>query len=117
MYSKVSETPFEGGAPLQNSGFANRCVIDGAHFDDGGICNYGHQQDRTYYVPAAEHNVDLEHPQQPQTPTPQALAPGDMVVCQAKANRCTICGGHFSEGDDICAHGHMIGQTYPRMQH
>ena len=26
--------------------------------------------------------------------------------------RCTICGGYFADGDDICANGHEIGCSY-----
>ena len=34
------------------------------------------------------------------------------VVCAASGNRCTIDGSYFADGDDICQHGHQIGQQY-----
>jgi len=30
--------------------------------------------------------------------------------------KCTICGGFFGDGDDVCASGHIIGQPYPASQ-
>lgn len=35
-----------------------------------------------------------------------------MILCEAFGNRCTIDGSYFGEGDDICQHGHQIGQKY-----
>lgn len=36
-----------------------------------------------------------------------------MVTCGVfNGCRCTICGGFFGDGDDICASGHWIGQQY-----
>ena len=37
----------------------------------------------------------------------------DMVVCGQDGNHCTICHAFFGESDDVCAGGHMIGESYP----
>jgi len=28
--------------------------------------------------------------------------------------RCSICGGYFADGDDVCANGHTIGKKYEK---
>ena len=34
-------------------------------------------------------------------------------LCMQLGSKCSICGGFFSEGDDVCsAGGHVIGETY-----
>ena len=48
--SQVSTKPTNGGREILNDGFGNRCVICGGHFDEGGICNGGHEKGETYYV-------------------------------------------------------------------
>ena len=37
-----------------------------------------------------------------------------LFECQPIGNLCSICHCPFSEGDDMCTHGHFIGQYYPR---
>jgi hypothetical protein len=46
---QFSDVPVVGGREVKNSGFGNRCVLCGGHFDEAGICNYGHQKEQTYY--------------------------------------------------------------------
>jgi len=48
--SQVSTEPIDGGQEILNDGFGNRCVICGAHFDEGGICNNRHEKGATYYI-------------------------------------------------------------------
>ncbi len=48
--SQVSTEPINGGQKIVNDGFGNRCVICGGHFDEGSICNHGHEKGATYYV-------------------------------------------------------------------
>jgi len=47
---QVSTESVNGGWEILNSNFGNRCVICGGFFDEGGICNGGHQKDQTYYI-------------------------------------------------------------------
>lgn len=48
---RLSSQPTDVALLVKNTGFANRCILCGSCFDEGGICNYGHQQDQTYYLP------------------------------------------------------------------
>lgn len=48
---QISSTPIKGGYSFVNDGFGNRCVICGGYFDECGICNAGHSQGKTYYLP------------------------------------------------------------------
>jgi len=54
MFTQVSAERISGGWEIKNEGFGNRCVICGSCFDQGGICNHGHQQGETYYYPPNE---------------------------------------------------------------
>ncbi len=106
MFTQPSTEPIPGGREIRNEGFGNRCVICGSHFDAGGICNYGHQQGQTYYYPPDE------KPKPKETAAVKTVAT-KMVTCGVfNSCRCTICGGFFGDGDDICASGHWIGQQY-----
>jgi len=107
MFTQPSTEPIPNGTKVVNQGFGNRCLICGQYFDECGICNYGHEQGREYYYP----------PREESKPKKTAMAQKEttkMVVCQVFSGcRCTICGGFFADGDDICASGHEIGQQYP----
>ena len=48
--SQASTEPTNGGQEILNDGFGNRCVICGAYFDEGGICNNGHEKGETYRI-------------------------------------------------------------------
>jgi len=99
----VSERPFEGSVSFVNDGFGNRCLIDGAYFDAGGICNFGHERGRVYY----------QAKEKKPAPKPRTISKTVERVCEVFSGcRCTICGGFFADGDDICANGHMICQKY-----
>lgn len=38
-----------------------------------------------------------------------------MVTCQVFSGcRCSICGGFFADGDDVCSGSHRIGEQYPK---
>ena len=38
-----------------------------------------------------------------------------MVECGVFSScRCTICGAYFGDGDNVCANGHVIGETYEK---
>jgi hypothetical protein len=37
-----------------------------------------------------------------------------VICCVFSGNRCSICGGQITEGDDVCAAGHIVGQLYDR---
>ncbi len=54
MFTQPSAEPIPNGRKVVNQGFGNRCVICGQYFDECGICNYGHEQGRTYYYPPGE---------------------------------------------------------------
>ncbi len=43
---------------------------------------------------------------------PQPPSHSDWLLCEAVGNRCTVCGGFFSEGEDLCSYGHSIGRSY-----
>ena len=46
-----------------------------------------------------------------------ALEQHEEVRCEARNGcRCTICGGYFGDGDDVCASGHQIGVEYPALR-
>ncbi len=47
---QVSTEPVSGGRKVLNKGFGNRCVICGGWFDEGGICDHGHEWGKTYCV-------------------------------------------------------------------
>ena len=48
-------------------------------------------------------------------PATTPVKDGTMQVCGVfSGNHCSICGGYFGDGDDICAHGHEIGQSYQK---
>lgn len=55
--SQVSTEPINGGKKILNDNFGNRCVICGAYFDEGGICNGGHEKGETYYMPPKQRKV------------------------------------------------------------
>ena len=101
---QLSAIPVAGWQEIVNTGFGNRCIC-GNHFDEGGICNYGHVQDDTYYVP-------------PEDPDPQKtlrpnVATGALVVCEMVNGRyCSICGTVFSADGIICLEGHWRGHLY-----
>jgi hypothetical protein len=38
--------------------------------------------------------------------------PTEKVVCEADGSKCTICGGFFPDGDNICTSGHQLGEQY-----
>jgi len=106
---QVSTEPIPGGQKFVNSGFANRCVICGGYFDECGTCNNGHEQGHVYYyLPEGQLKPEkLVVPQKKEE---------TMVLCRAfNGCRCTICGGFFGDGDDICASGHEIGQQYHKL--
>ncbi len=99
----VTEHPVPGARQIANGGFGNRCVIDGSFFDEGGICNYGHEQGKTYYV--------IEEKEKPQTKKEKKET--IMVTCQAiNGIKCNLCPGIFPDGDDMCINGHEIGSQY-----
>ncbi len=104
----VSFTPIPGGRKFLNDGFGNRCTIDGSCFDEGGYCSHGHEHGAIYYRPAEEPKAK----EAPAAPEPKKTA---TVTCGVFSScRCTICGGFFADGDDICGLGqHEIGQQYP----
>ena len=109
MFTQPSTEPILGGTAIVNSGFGNRCVICGHHFDECGICNFGHYQGKTYYYPPAEKPSS-------RNPVVAQEKSEDKVVCQVFSScRCTICGSYFGDGDDICANGHEIGQAYTKI--
>lgn len=97
---------------MVNSGKGNCCEICHQQFDEAGVCASGHIQGETYYHEGSS-------PQQAVNQTTRSAAvdkssaASRSPVCQANGNRCTICGGYFADGDDICASGHEIGQQYP----
>lgn len=106
---QFSEVPVPNGREVVNDGFGCRCDLCGQYFDEGGFCNNGHEQGRTYYLLG----------ETAQEPKPAEFAPKHtqpaMITC-AVFNSCTcnICGGLFSDGDDICGlGGHQIGHQYP----
>lgn len=33
--------------------------------------------------------------------------------CTADGTRCSICGGAFPDGDNVCANGHILEEKYP----
>jgi len=106
MFTQISAVSIPGWEPFRNSGFGNRCVICGSYFDEGGICNNGHQQDRVYYrLP--------EKKPEPEETRARQVKEAVKKICQVFSGcRCTICGGFFADGDDICAGGHEIGKKY-----
>ncbi len=92
---RISEEEISGGKKIVNKGFGNRCSICGSHFDQAGVCNNGHEQNRTYYY------------------LPETEKEKKIVVCEVfNGCRCTLCGAFFADGDDVCANGHEIGQKY-----
>ena len=102
---QFSAEPIDGGFEVVNSGFGNRCVLCGSYFDECGVCNGGHEKGKTYYLP----------PEPESTKTIAANTPAKIIVTCGVFNgcRCTICGGFFDDGDDICNLGrHHIGQQY-----
>ena len=102
---RVSETPVEGSRKITNGGCGNRCIICGSYFDEGGICNNRHEHGGTYYVLSEEVGAE-------ELSTP-SVEKSQMVECQVFSGcKCTICGGFFADGDDICASGHQIGHKY-----
>ncbi|MBU4204900.1 hypothetical protein KKE19_02770 [Patescibacteria group bacterium] len=102
---RISIEPIPGGKAVVNSGFGNRCIC-GSYFDECGICNYGHEQGKTYYLSSKKAKPKMT------TATPVAT---EMVTCEVfDSCKCTICGGYFADGDDICAGGHQIGHQYSR---
>ncbi len=110
--SACSEMPVKGWAQITNSNFGNRCVICGGFFDEGGICNNGHEQGKIYYIPPKANTTEkpaFTKPDKNTDPDPT------IIVCKANGNRCVICGGMFGDGDDVCGLGqHQIGQAYER---
>ncbi len=57
MFTQPSTEPIPNGREVVNQGFGNRCIICGGYFDEGGICNYGHEQGKKYYYPPDEKKV------------------------------------------------------------
>ncbi len=107
MFTQLSTEPIPNGRKVVNLGFGNRCVICGGYFDEGGICNYGHEQGHEYYYPPDEESKPKKSAMAQKVTT-------KMVVCEVfNSCRCIICGGFFGDGDSICASGHEIGQQYP----
>ena len=98
---KLTYTP--GYKECINSGVI--CRICGRRFDEDGSCGGGHRRDQVYYMPPDEAKPasDSKSGTQPQS---------DCGTCQLDGNRCSICGGCFEEGDDMCPKGHQVGQTY-----
>ena len=40
-------------------------------------------------------------------------APSPTITCSVvSGNRCSIDGSFFDDGDDVCQHGHQVGQRY-----
>ena len=101
MNIKLTYTP--GYKERVNSGVI--CRICGRLFDEDGNCGGGHRRDQLYYIPpeAVEPVSDSR---------PEAQSQPDSAICQFDGNRCSICGGCFEEGDDMCPKGHQVGQTY-----
>ena len=46
-------------------------------------------------------------------PAKRPSKPEGRVCGVWNGNRCTVCNCFFGDGDDICAHGHEIGVSYP----
>ena len=46
---QISTVPISGGQRVLNNG-ACRCAICGAPFDEGDICNNGHEWGKIYYI-------------------------------------------------------------------
>ena len=105
MIKEPSRELIPGGRSVLNDGFGNRCVICGSCFDEGGICNNGHVQGKTYYYPP-EKELKSEKP--------VAVRKQTFVTCEVfGGHHCSICSGIFPDGDDICVNGHQIGKQYP----
>ena len=112
----VSPFSIPDGGAVVNVGWAGRCDFCGNMFDDGGTCNYGHTQGCTYYYVPEDSKLATS----PQNAIQAALvfAPKPekkrvIVMCQANANHCNICGAFFAEGDNVCEGRHFIGEKYP----
>lgn len=104
MIKEPSRELIPGGRSVLNDGFGNRCVICGSYFDEAGVCNRGHEKGKTYYYPPEE---------EPKSEKP-VVKKQTLVTCGVCSScHCTICGGFFADGDDICANGHQIGKQYP----
>ncbi len=108
MFTQPSAVPIPNGRPVVNDGFGNRCAICGNYFDERGTCNNLHQQGQTYYYQPEEQPV--LRPAEPKS------AVTVMVTCHIlNGCKCSICGGFFTEGDDVCGLGkHQAGQQYPK---
>lgn len=106
MSTQISDVSIPGWKPFRNSGFGNRCVICGGYFDEGGTCNGRHEKGQVYYR-------QPEKKPEPEEPKTQQTREVVKKTCQVFSGcRCTICGGFFADGDDICASGHEIGRKY-----
>lgn len=104
LYTQISTEPIPGGRKVVNNGLGNKCDFCGHSFDSGGTCNNGHEQGRTYYLPALKTN----HEQ----PTESKSQDSIMIMCQVvDQNRCSICNGIMSD-QYICVIGHQVGLSY-----
>ena len=98
---QVSENPVAGGVEVKNCGFGNRCLLCGGYFDEGGICNSGHQQDQTYYLTPESKGVK-------RSAKPSRTLTNTTMICRA---HCNICGDRFRT-KNVCVNGHEIGEQY-----
>jgi len=105
---QISSVPVAGWDAFINKGFGNRCNIDGQFFDEGGICNNGHEHGATYYREPEKKEVSPLHKQTSPTQGTQA----GQLCAAVSGNRCSIDSSYFADGDDICQRGHQIGLRY-----
>lgn len=96
-----SEKPILGGRGILNDD-PNRCILCGSFFDACGLCGNGHKKNAVYYFPAGT-KIWKDNPGQPLT-----------KLCQAiDSCKCSICGGYFTDGENVCPQGHEVGKEYP----
>jgi hypothetical protein len=78
-----------------------RCLICGSFFDACGFCEGGHEKGMTYTLPHGA-KIWKDNPHQPL-----------MKLCQVfDGCKCSICGGYFTDGENICPQGHEVGKQY-----
>lgn len=110
MFKEISIKPIPNGLKVVNAGLGNHCLICGGCFNRIGVCNNGHIKAKVYYC------LPLDFDQEPKSEKSNAgqKKETEMVICQEFSGcHCSICGGYFADGDNICANGHQIGTAYP----